>query len=898
MSRLLFKRILRKKTIHLLFVLSLVGILLALPAAAASLGNIHRQVKTDITYYARGSYDLLVRPPGAKHPLEDKMGIVPENYIGFGNGGISVEQWERIKNRKDIEIAAPVASLGYFTGINNDISIYPPEHEYNRYLMQFYTSDGINDYAIKPEYACFILKYPMAYQVDGNTFETDNEYLISHKDLLNECTDKKAAFLLPDTYHLLVAIDPEEEEKLTGVSFSDIDPDSPKMGLGAMFVRDSFPDAKAVPVIEVLDGKTSVKAKLRIDELELSRKDIQKFRERLGLSEPGDNDSYNISFINQWGTEKYDRLVDELLARKEKSRKEYDLDLSDFVKIYKQNEKGVYVNEEGKIGTVYDLPDSYPLEMGYFVEQNFADSTVFYRSGFLNYVTENGRLAVKKLGELNGVPIYREIEKHGMKTTEAYHDEDLRKKITFILDPVGTVKMGNKKEQLAASPLGIYQFAPVKYIGDGEHHGVTLEPTITPGSFVTPAAKGLTNIQSAAWIKGDKPIDAIRVKVAGIEGYTKAAAEKIEKVAKEIEAMGLEVTMIAGASPQKLKVDVEGVGLVEESWTTLGAAGTIVDEWNLTNVIIGVLFAFVALFYLINRMLFWEVDNRRDVLLFHQLGWKRKHIIGWFRQEMAVLLLLSASISLPGAWALQKWGRFGADFYLWFLIVLLAAAFILLVVLPVKFRGIVQERREFRAAKRKKAANSESLVRKNLSYYGKHIRPPFAQIGIVSLLSSFVYLSIGSTGEQTGITLLGEYINLQTDRISGFLIGTSYVLAVSTLIESILSLLKVREKELENFRLIGWKNRHIFRLYLKETAAWSALAAASGCAASAALYSAFYPIHWKGFLFLGANWAGFTLLLLAVSAFTIRWRLRSGSGSIAGKVLQEGKGKVDAGQSF
>jgi len=38
MSRLLFKRILRKKTIHLLFVLSLVGILLALPAAVLPWG--------------------------------------------------------------------------------------------------------------------------------------------------------------------------------------------------------------------------------------------------------------------------------------------------------------------------------------------------------------------------------------------------------------------------------------------------------------------------------------------------------------------------------------------------------------------------------------------------------------------------------------------------------------------------------------------------------------------------------------------------------------------------------------------------------------------------------------------------------------------------------------------
>ena len=103
---------------------------------------------------------------------------------------------------------------------------------------------------------------------------------------------------------------------------------------------------------------------------------------------------------------------------------------------------------------------------------------------------------------------------------------------------------------------------------------------------MTPPAKGVVHIKDTELIKGEKPIDAIRVKVAGIEKYTQSAARKIERLALEFENKGFHVAIIAGASPQYIDVAVEGIGLVRESWTTLGAAGTIIDQWNMTSLLL------------------------------------------------------------------------------------------------------------------------------------------------------------------------------------------------------------------------------------------------------------------------------------------------------------------------
>lgn len=84
MNRLSFLKAKRNKWYSGIFMIAFFFILLCFPVAIHSVFNLQQDVESNISHYARGSYDLLVRAEGNQHPLEEELGIVPENYIGFG----------------------------------------------------------------------------------------------------------------------------------------------------------------------------------------------------------------------------------------------------------------------------------------------------------------------------------------------------------------------------------------------------------------------------------------------------------------------------------------------------------------------------------------------------------------------------------------------------------------------------------------------------------------------------------------------------------------------------------------------------------------------------------------------------------------------------------------------
>ncbi|MGE6260256.1 hypothetical protein ACQKCU_20635 [Heyndrickxia sporothermodurans] len=862
MRQLLIHNLKRNKSKSLLFVLAFIVILIIMPLSSVSLQNAHTQVQTDITYYSRGTYDLLVRPQGIENELEKELGIVPENYLGFGNGGITLKQWQSIKSRKDIEIAAPVASLGYFTGVRTNIGITPPRQS-TRYLMQFKTSDGVNRYPIGKELACFLLKSPN--KING--FSMKFEELMNDESLINECTTSAAMFLLPPTYHLLVGIDPNEEKALTGITFDDIDEDNPSSGWGTLARNDFFPDAQTVPVIEINGGDVSLDADLKIDFLKINSSQTQEYRNQFGLVNEIGNKPY--VFFNKFHTEEYNRLVKELIKYPLQKRIEISADLSKKLSAY--NQEALVVNEKGQL-------EKMKADGVFIADTDLNYVAQYYTAGQIKYKKENNRLIVEKVDEIGGIPLYRKIKEHGINLQETFIDKNKKKEVSFVIDPVGEAKLGKLKQQLAASPLGIYQQAPIYYIGNGKNKRVQMKATITPGSFVTAPARGVTNIKSASLIKGDKPIDAIRVKVAGINSYSKKAAQKIEKIAHDIEKMGLKVTIVAGASPQKIKVNVDGVGLVEESWTTLGAAGNIVNQWNMTNIILAILFFVVTIIYVMNRMTFWQVNKLHDLTLLYQLGWDKKHLLRFSKSELGILMLFAWVLSLFALIGIQQWMNLSSLIYLWQLAITLVSLLFIYITVGRKIMKMFGPKIEKKGDHSRNVNTRKSLVSSNLQYYRRNIRSPFVQLLMVSFLSSFVYLSLTESVQQTNITLLGEYINLQVSNWHLLLIISAYLLGVFTLVESLISLLMIREKEIGTFRAIGWKISHIFKLYMKEIAIWAGASIMVGSSISLLVYSIFYSVKPSVLLIVVVSFLGFYLSILFISAIVINRYLKKELG--------------------
>ncbi|MEK4145645.1 ABC transporter permease [Robertmurraya sp. FSL W8-0741] len=853
MKGLIFRQFKHRFGASLLFLCAFILIFTITPFVMLFLENSQKQVESDISFYGRGSYDLLVRPLGIESEIEKKRGIVHENYIGFGKGGISIDQWKEIQDRSDIEIAAPVASLGYFTGIRSNIGIQMPESS-TRYVGQFKTTDGINHYPISEKYVCAMLETAGTLPLEVKRLYPKFEIIYSHS-LLNLCTGEAVQFPLPVTYHLLVGIDPVEEEKLTGIAFEGINEENPKSGYAAMN-QSAFPHATLIPVLDNQDATVSVELHALTEELDIGPEDTKKYRNALELSDEYKRDDVNfVRFEDLWNRspKAYNDFLSEIEQLPPTNSKKLTIDMSPMVNPFNQD-KAIMLNADGEMSELI-------AGNGYVQELDFNYTSEYYRASQLIYEEKNGMLTIKKLGEENNVPLYREIEKVGMTLTESLeHNEPV-----WIIDPVGEFAPGKRQDTLASSPLGIYQQAPVT-LKDKDGKEKTVQATAIPGSFVTPAASGVTNIHLAALIKGEKAIDAIRVKVAGIDSYTKAAAKKIEKVASELEAMGLHVSIVAGASPQKLDVNVEGLGTVTESWTTLGATGTLVNQWDLTNMVLSIAFFFVAATYVINRILFWQVTKERELKILNLLGWNRRHVMKFLRMEVFFLTGIAWIISLAGITVFQTLRDTSVSIYIWHSGLTLATFLFLSY-----FAGKIGRKN---TPQRKNGKIGKGLFLKNISFYRKYIRSPFIQLMFVSGLSTYVYLSLTETVQQTSVTILGEYVNLQSSSWHILLIICAYLLAILTLAEGFTSLLTARQQEIGIFRSIGWKNRHIIRFYLQEIGLWSACSIIIGNVLCIILFSSLFGINHTMWIVCCVSAIGFFLVVILFALINLVFFLK------------------------
>ena len=63
----------------------------------------------------RAAYDILVRASGSRTPLEATRGAVRPNYLSGEFGGVTLDQYERVRTVPGIDVAAPIAMLGYAT---------------------------------------------------------------------------------------------------------------------------------------------------------------------------------------------------------------------------------------------------------------------------------------------------------------------------------------------------------------------------------------------------------------------------------------------------------------------------------------------------------------------------------------------------------------------------------------------------------------------------------------------------------------------------------------------------------------------------------------------------------------------------------------------------------------
>src|SRR5699024_14478 len=175
----MFMKIIRihsKKT----FWIGVIGLILIMSTVSYTFSlfaDANEEVEQNITNFSRGTYDLLIRPADARTDLEKELSLIEENYLGIGDGGITLDEWKSIKNHSDVEIAAPVASVGLFTARERTFMKTKDPLDMQYYEVEYKTSDGVYTYDRDKEWIVHFgtsiedfLYFPSTYEVGSNIF--------------------------------------------------------------------------------------------------------------------------------------------------------------------------------------------------------------------------------------------------------------------------------------------------------------------------------------------------------------------------------------------------------------------------------------------------------------------------------------------------------------------------------------------------------------------------------------------------------------------------------------------------------------------------------------------------------------------------------------------------------
>lgn len=215
-----------------------------------------------------------------------------------------------------------------------------------------------------------------------------------------------------------------------------------------------------------------------------------------------------------------------------------------------------------------------------------------------------------------------------------------------------------------------------------------LRPTANPLGYILEPPRALTTLEAARELLGKKPISAIRIRVAGVDEPGEEAWSRIENTARRItEVTGLDPLVTLGSSPARILVKVPGIskdeqppgqtwrraniydeyvrgedffeeadpsrsvrgfGWVEEPWLTEGAAISYLRAGALQHLWLVLVLLTAALVYLVAAFTSLGLADISATAIRRAVGWSRRRV---FLHQMRRAFLLGITGSVVGAGA-------------------------------------------------------------------------------------------------------------------------------------------------------------------------------------------------------------------------------------------------------
>jgi ABC-type lipoprotein release transport system permease subunit len=773
------------------FILLIVGVLIVSTGLSYLVGITQANKGTivdELQKRWKASYHIVVRPPESRAVTEEKNLLEP-NYLSGLSGGISLEQYEKIKAMKDIDVAAPIAMLGY---VYNNITLKKLNISEPGVYRLRQTEETNTGSTKEKEQSTFYFTVG-SWKPNG----TGKEYGVT----------QFSGALSYGTEILLAGIDPEAESKLIGLDQAMIQTRTSRF----------FNEDDQIIQMENDAGSIETTIPVIVSNQEFVDSQMTFTIEKLDLPFQAAQQAVTMEKVKENGGKKY------LEKQKGIAKERYTFTSKEAHRkivenILHENNNGEMVLDEDVWMALKPSPVHYEPVTSPFPERwPFAYQVKPYD------IPEHSRLPMKQA--------YRPVT---MFSEESSGWPRLRLDFKGVFDPQ---KLNISKDPLTELPMETYFPSKAKWVLDSNEKPVNppveMKPLNNPYGFLTKPPLMLTTLEAAKAILGEKPIAAIRIKVKGVDKLTNESEAILKKVAKQIEqSTGLITDITLGSSPQPALTHIPGIegkaslGWIEQPWIKLGSSVSIFKEAKigLSGVIASVIL--VAIVYVFSSNLIMMYARRKEFAVLLSLGWRPYQLSKLIFIEATVIGLFVSIISWlilgfiyvtndiqTSAWRVLLIGVFGLIIY-WFGALIPA-------VLVRNIQPYEAMRTGEVSARTHRFLRTQSLIMMSLNYlYVKWKRSALSILAIAlptSLLIFFLFVTFRLKGVMYA-TWLGQYVAMEVGTMHYIAMAVALLIAMLTTTEIIWQNISERKPEIAVLKAVGWQNKNVRLLVLLEGA--------------------------------------------------------------------------------
>ena len=849
------------------------GIAAATTAFTVLTGQVAQQrleLRGRIGAHSKPGYDILVRPAGSRTELERSQGLVRANFLSGQFGGITLAQWRRIQQLPGVQVAAPIAMVGYVmqsvtipVDITDQLSAADQQlftasirrlsarglSQFSRPAISYsYVSSApvkqvgtIEDpartgSAVTQPDGRLRLVCPIRPRATGGPFEV-------HTQRNGTCWSRangpdgagftllprgRVGILVQWTFpFLLAAVDPGQEAALAGLDRA-VTRGSYLPQQGPAPGRDRY----NVPVLMAEHASFD-----DVDEVSIQR-----------LSAAA-----AARFGSGLGTAQLDALLD--------------------------RERGpVVATATITAQAAYQrlLTASLEAHLDHVVDGYWTSGPVSYRTeadGSLRPqpVTNPADVWAAPLqlrGYVTVAPdaadtAFRPLTKHALLAVrESPGGAGPR------LAAVGTFDEARLDQDGGQALLGGYRaepLTPADPASDALLHGRPLLPDSNIAGYLLPAPTMLTSLDAAAAftdpavfdnVSNAAPISAVKVRVDGVHGTDPVSRERVRLVAEAVAgATGLDVDVTVGSSPtaRRIVLPAGSAGRPElrlsEQWQRKGVVVAVLRAVDRKSLLLFLLVLVVCGVFIANAAAASARSPSMELATLSCLGWTRGQLMGLLLGEMAVVGAAAgvsgALVSLGAAEALRApvtAGRALAAAPAALAVTLLAAAW------PVWRASLPPPLPDLPAPGRPRPARGRGSGQLrgpvHLAYLNLRAEPArtalgMAAVGVASAgLILLLAITVAFRGSIVG-SLLGDAVSLQARRVDYLAVAITLVLAAIAVADVGYLNMRERQDDLALLRAVGWTSWRLGKLITTEGVligvAGSAAGAALGLAATALL---------------------------------------------------------------